>query len=54
MAARAKTSRKIPRPVKAIQAKLKKSHDEAREFEAELEEVIEQAREDGHKPAAPA
>ena len=54
MPARAKKPRKTPRPAKSIQAKLKESQDNAKEFEAELEEVFEQAREDGHKQAAPA
>jgi hypothetical protein len=54
MPARTKTPAKIPRPLKAVRAKLKKSHDEAKEFEAELEEVIEQAREEGPKGTATA
>jgi hypothetical protein len=54
MPARAKTPAKIPRQPKAARVKLKKSQQEAKKFEAELEEVIEQARGEGQKETAPA
>jgi hypothetical protein len=49
MPARKKTPRKVARPAKAVQAKLKQSQQEAKKFETELEEVFEQSREDGQK-----
>jgi hypothetical protein len=45
--ARAKTPKPIPPQIKAAKARLEKSHKAAKEFEAELNEVIEDAREEG-------
>jgi hypothetical protein len=52
--ARATASTKLPPRSKQAKAKLKKSNEAAREFEAELEEAFEQAREQGHKPGTAA
>jgi flagellar biosynthesis/type III secretory pathway protein FliH len=52
--ARAIASTKLPPRLKQAKAKLKKSNEAAREFEAELEEAFEQAREQGHKPGTAA
>jgi F0F1-type ATP synthase membrane subunit b/b' len=48
---RATTSAKIPPQLKQAKAKLAKSNKAAKEFEAELQEIIEEAREDDSKPA---
>jgi F0F1-type ATP synthase membrane subunit b/b' len=49
--ARTTASTKIPPQLKQAKAKLAKSNKAAKEFEAELQEVIEEAREEGYKPA---
>jgi hypothetical protein len=45
--ARAKAPKPIPPEIKAAKARLEKSHKAAKEFEAELNDVIEEAREEG-------
>lgn len=49
MKARAKAPKPIPPQIKAAKAELEKSHQAAKEFEAELNEVIEEAREAGRE-----
>ncbi len=51
MKACAKTPKPIPPQIKAAKARLEKSHKAAKEFEAELNEVIEEAREEGRDDA---
>ena len=52
MKACAETPKPIPPQIKAAKARLEKSHKAAKEFEAELKEVIEEAREEGPRQVA--